>query len=32
LATERVPSIWIIDSRASHHMYNGPWSRFRTYS
>jgi len=32
LTTERAPSIWIIDSRASHHIYNGPWSRFRTYS
>jgi hypothetical protein len=32
LATERAPSTWIIDSGASHHMYNGPRSRFRTYS
>ena len=32
LATERAPSIWIIDSAASHHMYIGPRSRFRTYS
>jgi len=32
LATERAPSMWIIDSGASHHMYNGPRSRFRTYS
>ena len=32
LATERAPSIWIIDSGASHHTYNGPRSRFRTYS
>jgi len=31
LATERAPSIWIIDSGASHHMYNGPRSRFLTY-
>jgi len=32
LATERAPSIWIIDSGASHHMYNGPRSRLWTYS
>jgi len=31
LATERAPSIWIIDSGASHHMYNGSHRRFRTY-
>jgi hypothetical protein len=32
LATERAPSTWIIDSGASHHMFNGPQSWFRTYS
>jgi len=32
LATERAPSIWIIDSGASHDMYNGSRSRFQTYS
>jgi hypothetical protein len=24
LATERAPSTWMIDSGASHHMFNGP--------
>jgi len=32
LATERAPSIWIIDSGAFHHIYNGPRSQFQTYS
>jgi len=32
LATDRAPSIWIIDSRTSHHIYNRPESQFQTYS
>jgi len=32
LATKRAPSIWIIDSGASHYMYNIPRSWFWTYS
>ena len=32
LAAEKASSTWIIDSGASHHMYNGPQNRFRTYS
>ena len=32
LAAEKASSMWIIDSRASHHMCNGSQNRFRTYS
>jgi hypothetical protein len=32
LAAEKASSTWIIDSGASHDMYNGAQNRFRTYS
>jgi hypothetical protein len=32
LAAEKSSSTWIIDSGASHHMYNGPQNHFRSYS
>jgi hypothetical protein len=31
LASEAPPTTWIIDSGASHHMYNGPKSAYLTY-
>jgi len=31
LASEALSTMWIIDSRASHHMYNGPKSAYLTY-
>jgi hypothetical protein len=31
LASEASPTTWIIDSGASHHMYNGPKSAYLTY-